>query len=150
MKEFCCTHLLKSRRGNREWSQTGEMGPVQFTWILAWTLGRRTLGVFGRGAVNPRYGMAFRASQVALVWRTRLPMQEMQEIQVQSLGQEDPLEEGIAAPSSILAWRILWTEETGGLQAIGLHRVGHDWSNLECIARTHGMGFIPRLYHCPI
>ena len=67
MKELCCAHLLKSRRGNREWSQTGEMGPVHFTWILAWTLGRRTLGVFGRGAVNPRYGMAFRASQVALV-----------------------------------------------------------------------------------
>ena len=42
-------------------------------------------------------------------------MQEMQETQVQSLRQEDPLEEGMAAHSSILAWRIPWTEESGGL-----------------------------------
>ena len=46
--------------------------------------------------------------------------------QVQSLGQEDTLEKGIATHSSILAWRILWTEEPGGLLSIGLHRVGHD------------------------
>ena len=42
-------------------------------------------------------------------------MQEWQQTQVQSLGQEDPLEEGMAAHSSILAWRIPWTEEPGGL-----------------------------------
>ena len=47
-------------------------------------------------------------------------MQKMQETQVQSLDQEDPLEEGLATHSSILAWRILWTEETGGLQTIKL------------------------------
>ena len=46
--------------------------------------------------------------------------------QVRSLGQEDPLEEEMATHSSILAWRIPWTEEPGGLQSIGLHRVGHD------------------------
>ena len=45
---------------------------------------------------------------------------------VQSLGQEDPLEEGMATHSSILAWRIPWTEEIGGLQTIVLQRVGHD------------------------
>ena len=44
---------------------------------------------------------------------------------VQSLGWEDPLKE-MAAPSSILAWRILWTEEPGGLQSMGSQRVGHD------------------------
>ena len=44
---------------------------------------------------------------------------------VQSLGWEDPLEEGMATHSSILAWRIPWTEEPGGLQSMGLHRVGH-------------------------
>ena len=43
----------------------------------------------------------------------------MQEIQVRSLGREDPLERGIAAPSSILAWRISWTDEPGGLQSMG-------------------------------
>ena len=50
----------------------------------------------------------------------------MQETQVRPLGYEDPLEEGMATHSSILAWRIPWTEEPGGLQSIGLHRVGHD------------------------
>ena len=50
----------------------------------------------------------------------------MQETGVQSLGWEDPLEEGIATHSSILAWRILWTEEPGGLQSMGSQRVGHD------------------------
>ena len=50
----------------------------------------------------------------------------MQETQVQSLGQEDPLEEGMATHSSILAWIIPWTEESGGLQSIGSQRVGHD------------------------
>ena len=50
----------------------------------------------------------------------------MRETQVQGLGWEDPLEEGMATPSSILAWRISWTEEPGGLQSIGLQRVGHN------------------------
>ena len=50
----------------------------------------------------------------------------VQETQVQSLGGEDPLEKGMANHSSILAWRIPWTEEPSGLQSMGLHRVGHD------------------------
>jgi len=50
----------------------------------------------------------------------------MQEAQVRSLGQEDPLEKGMATHSSILAWRTPWTEEPGGLQSLGLQRVGHD------------------------
>ena len=50
----------------------------------------------------------------------------MLETQDQSLGQEDPLEEGMATHSSILAWRIPWTEEPGGLQSTGSQRVGHD------------------------
>ena len=50
----------------------------------------------------------------------------MQEIWVRSLGQEDPLEKEIAIHSSILAWRIPWTEGSGGLQSIGSQRVGHD------------------------
>ena len=46
---------------------------------------------------------------------------------VRSLGrQEDPLEEGLATHASILAWRIPWTEEPGGLQSMGSHRVGHN------------------------
>ena len=50
----------------------------------------------------------------------------MQETPVQSLGWADPLEKGMAAHSSILAWRIPWTEEAAGLQSIDLQRVGHD------------------------
>ena len=50
----------------------------------------------------------------------------MQETQVRSLGWEDPLEESLATHSSVLAWRIPWTEEPGELQSIGLQRVGHD------------------------
>ena len=50
----------------------------------------------------------------------------MQETQVQSLGQEDPLENGMATHSSILSRRIPWTEEPGRLQSMGLQRVGHD------------------------
>ena len=50
----------------------------------------------------------------------------MQEVWVQSLGQEDPLEEGTATPSNVLAWRIPWTEDPCGLQSIGLQRVRHN------------------------
>ena len=49
-----------------------------------------------------------------------------QETWVGSLGQEDPLEKGKATHSSILAWRIPWTEEPGGLQSMGSQRVGHN------------------------
>ena len=50
----------------------------------------------------------------------------VQETWVQSLGWEDPLEKGIATHSSILAWRIPWTEEPGGLQSMGSQRVRYD------------------------
>ena len=50
----------------------------------------------------------------------------MQETWVQSLGQGDPLEKGMATHSSILAWKMPWTEEPGGLRSIALQRVGHD------------------------
>ena len=57
----------------------------------------------------------------------------VQEMRVWSLGQEDPLEKGLATHSSILAWRILWIEQPGGLQSTGLQRVGHDWSGWACM-----------------
>ena len=53
-------------------------------------------------------------------------MQETQEAWIQSLGQEDLLEEEMATHSSILAWEVLWTEEPGGLQTTGSQRVRHD------------------------
>ena len=53
-------------------------------------------------------------------------VQEPQEMQVRSLGREDPLEEVMGTQPSILVWRIPWTEEPGRLQAMGLQSVGHD------------------------
>ena len=77
----------------------------------------------------------------------------MQETWVRSLGREDPLKKEMATHSSILAWRILWTEEPGGLQSTGSQRVGHDCatslslSNL-CNARdiVHTIEFLFILY----
>ena len=62
-------------------------------------------------------------------------MQEMQESRLQSLGGKDPLEEGMATHSSVLAWRILWTEEPGGLQSIG----SQSWTQLKQLS-THTTG----------
>ena len=53
-------------------------------------------------------------------------VQEMQETWVPSLGREDPLEKGMATHSSILAWKIPWTEEPGGLQSMKLERIGYN------------------------
>ena len=58
-------------------------------------------------------------------WIKNLPMiQETQEMQVRSLSQKDPLSDGMATHSSILAWRIPWTEKPGGLWSVGSQRVG--------------------------
>ena len=66
--------------------------------------------------------------RTSLVARTVKNPPAMQETQVQSLGWEDPLENGMTSHSSILAWRIPWTEEPGKLQSMGLQRVRHDWA----------------------
>ena len=55
-------------------------------------------------------------------------MPAMKETQAQSLGQEDPQEKGMATHSSILAWRIPWTEEPGGRQSMGSQGVWYDWA----------------------
>ena len=65
-------------------------------------------------------------ARASLVAQTVKNLPEMQETPVQSLGQKDALEKAVATHSSILAWRIPWTEEPGGLQSIGSQRVGHD------------------------
>ena len=67
----------------------------------------------------------FRASLVAQRLKR---LTAMRETWVQSLGQEDPLEKEMATYSSILAWRIPWMEEPGGLQSTGSQRVRHDWA----------------------
>ena len=72
-------------------------------------------------------------------------MQE--ETWVQSLGWEDPLEEGTATHSSIFAWRIPWTVEPGGLQSIASYRVGHDWSDLVCMHTLIFLHFLVRILY---
>ena len=62
---------------------------------------------------------------------------------VLSLGWEDPLERGTATHSSILAWRIPWTEETSRLQSMGSQRVGHDWVTFTSLHFKVGMGWDP-------
>ena len=67
-----------------------------------------------------------KALQASLVAQMVKNLPVMRETQVRSLDWEDPLEEGRATHSSILAWRIPWTEEPGGLQPVGSQRVRHD------------------------
>ena len=67
----------------------------------------------------------------------------MQETRVWSLGQEDPLEKHMATHSSILAWRIPWTEEPGRLQSMGLQRVRHNWALSTIFFHT----FLPLMSH---
>ena len=69
----------------------------------------------------------------SLVVQTVKNLPVMQKNQVQSLGQEDPLEKGMVTHSSLLAWRIPWTEEPGGLQSMGLQRIQTQLSMHACI-----------------
>ena len=66
---------------------------------------------------------------------------EMQETWVRSLSKEDPLEKVMATHSSILAWKIPWTEEPGGLQSIGSQRVGCDRATNTCLLKS--LFFVP-------
>ena len=65
-------------------------------------------------------------ARASLVAQSVKNLPAVQETQVQSLGWEDPVEKEMATHSSILAWKISWTEEPGGLQSMGSQRVGHD------------------------
>ena len=66
------------------------------------------------------------ASQVAPGEKNQPAKEETQEMRVRSLGWEDPLQEGMASHSSVLAWRIPWTEEPGGPQSLGSHKIRHN------------------------
>ena len=71
-------------------------------------------------------------STASLVAQTVKNLPAVWETRVRSLGQEDPLEEKMATHSSILVWRIPWTEEPGGLPSMGSQRVRRDWHDLAC------------------
>ena len=84
---------------------------------MGWRRGAALEVVNGVGLCN---------SWASLVAQRLKRLSGMREKQVRSLGWEDPLEKEMATHSCILAWRIPWTEETGGLQSMGSQRVGHD------------------------
>ena len=75
-----------------------------------------------------RFDFYSQKSWASLVAQTLMSLPAMQETQVRSLGQEDPLQKGMATHPSTFAWRIPWTKEPGGLQSMGLQRVRHDWA----------------------
>ena len=83
----------------------------------------------------------------SLVAQTVKNLPAVRETWVQSLGWEDPLEEGMATHSSILAWTISWTKEPGQLQFMGLQRVGHSWIDLACISKWGWLGIFLSFYH---
>ena len=72
--------------------------------------------------------VCFPVAQMVKNWAAMQETWLLQETQVRSLGQKDPLEKGMATHSSTLAWRIPWMEEPGGVQSMGLQRVGHNWA----------------------
>ena len=84
---------------------------------------RESHGQWSLEGYRPR---GFKGFPSGLLVKNPPAMQEPQEMWDQSLGWEDPLEEGMATHSSIHFRRIPWTEDTGGLQSMGLHRVGHE------------------------
>ena len=80
--------------------------------------------------------------RASLVAQRLKPLPAMRETRVWSLGWEDPLEKGMATHSSILAWRIPWTEEPGGLQSTGSQRVGHDWATSRSLSLSGSLSYI--------
>ena len=85
---------------------------------------------------SQRFTIYLCITRVFLVAQTVKNLPARRETWVQSLGQEDPLEKAMATHSSILAWRIPWTEEPGGLQSIGLQRVPWAWALVNPLLNT--------------
>ena len=97
-------------------------------------------------------GYPLHYSWASLVAQTVKNLPAMQETRARSLGWKDPLEEGMATHSSILAWRIPWTEEPGRLQSMSLQTVGHTWVTNHSHSLLQGIFLIQAsnlgLLHC--
>ena len=85
---------------------------------------------------NLIYVLVFGGLGVSLMAQMVKNLPAMWETQIQSLGQEDPLEEWMTSHFSILAQRIPWMEKPGGLQSMGLQRVGHDWNDFSSVSQS--------------
>ena len=123
-----------NRHGFKSWfhvSPICDIGPVLTFWNLSFSIykkGNKHNGMYCSCEIMKlsihRYDTI--ASQVGQWQRIHLPVWEVQETWVQSLGQGDPLEEEMATHSSLLAWKVPWTEEPGGLQPTESQGVGHN------------------------
>ena len=98
--------------------------------VLAWRIPGtgEPDGLPSMGSHRVRHNWSDLAAAASLVAQSVKNLPAVQETRVQSVGWEDPLEKATAIHSSILAWKISWTEEPGGLQSMGSQRVGHDWA----------------------
>ena len=105
---------------------------LQAVVLGGWVMASYILWIFCRCATNfstfDLYLFGYAGSWTSLVAQMVKRLPTMQEIQVQSLGWEDLLEEEMAPHSSTLAWKIPWMEEPGRLQSMGSQRVRHDWA----------------------
>ena len=125
--------IMTLKIGNAIEITTNGKGNAPHSSILAWRIPRKE----EPGRLQSRWSQESDTTlwlnhhpiESSLSWWLRLQRLclLMQEIQVPSLDQKDPLEKGMTFHSSILAWRIPWTEEPGGLQSMGSQRVRHDW-----------------------
>ena len=100
---------------------------LPFTWLLPWS-------------EESRFGES-ESSLLSWLWFNEV----LGGSESACLVREDPLEESMATHSSILAWRIPWTEETGGLQSMGSQRVGHSWATHTSLLPQEGKGDL--LFH---
>ena len=115
-KLACC-----SPRGCKESDTTEQLNKQE-----QWTGWQTDIQVYRSS--NRDQGISLMVQWAALVDQTVKNLPSMRETWVQSLGREVPLEKEMATHSSILAWKISWTEEPGGLQSLQLRRVGHVWA----------------------
>ena len=127
------TALVCCRQPAICWDRCDDRTSLWTPWWIYW-VGQKysfrfPIASYGKPQMNffgqPNKYMGFSMTQVV---RNPPAGQETQETWVWSLGQEDPLEEEMATHSSILVWKIPWPEEPGGLQSVGLQRVGHEWA----------------------
>ena len=125
----------------------GQTQVTELNWTEGWGVEagrvgwRKIKGMMSRHSFFLGWWNVLKLTGASLVAQMVKNLPAIQETWVWSLGQEDPLEKGIATHSSILAWRIPWTEESGGLQSMGSQKVGHNWTTFTFFSVDCGDGF---------
>ena len=138
--EWVAMHFSRGSSQPRDQTQVSLITGRFFTiWATREALVRVNNAAMNMNITNI-YGHAFLVAQRL----KRLPA--MQETWVWSLGWKDPLEKEMATHSSILAWRIPWMEEPGGLKSTGSQRVGHDWATSLSLSRPFFQLFLQYIY----